>query len=180
MCVVDARTGELIWGSDFPTHHVHGTGFCSDIDRTQPGRECYGIEIAPFEGKGTNFAVMYNSKGKIIDRDITTTWSVFWDTDNQRELLNKGSLFKYKSPAVLHTAIEGRIIAVADVFGDWREEIITSVPGEIRIYSTTILTNNRHNCLIQDPIYRNYVAHSSNGYYHVPMTTNDIPFRSSR
>ena len=27
---------------------------------------------------------------------------------------------------------------VADVLGDWREEIITSVPGELRIYSTTI------------------------------------------
>jgi len=180
MCMVDARTGELIWGSKFPTYHVHGTGFCSDIDRTQPGRECYGVEIAPFEGKGNNFAVTYNNKGEIIDRDFITTWSVFWDTDNQRELLDRGKIFKYKSPVVFDTEIQGRIIAVADIFGDWREEIITSVPGEIRIYSTTILTNNRHTCLLQDPIYRNYVAQASNGYYHLPMTTYDIPFQSSR
>ncbi len=180
MCMVDAKTGEVIWGSQFPTHHVHGAGFCSDIDRTQPGRECYGVEIAPFEGKGTNFAVLYNSKGDIIDRDFIPTWSVFWDTDNQRELLNKGKITKYKSPVVFDTEIEGRIVAVADILGDWREEIITSVPGEIRIYSTTILANTRHNCLIQDPIYRSYVAHASNGYYELPMTTYDIPFRSSR
>ena len=180
MCVVDALTGEVVWGSNFPTFHVHGTGFCSDIDRTQPGRECYGVEIAPFEGKGNNFAVTYNNKGEIIDRDFITTTSVFWDTDNQRELLQRGRIYKYKSPAVLSTDIEGRVIAVADLFGDWREEIITSVPGEIRIYSTAILTNNRHNCLLQDPIYRNYVAQASNGYYHIPMTTYDIPFRSSR
>ncbi len=180
MCMVDAKTGEIIWGSQFPTHHVHGTGFCSDIDRTQPGRECYGVEIAPFEGKGSNFAVMYNSKGDIIDRDFITTWSVFWDTDNQRELLDKGKIYDYKGPTVHHDNIEGRVLAVADILGDWREEIITSIPGEIRIYSTTILANTRHNCLIQDPIYRSYVAHASNGYYELPMTTYDIPFRSSR
>jgi rhamnogalacturonan endolyase len=180
MCMADARTGEIIWGSQFPTHHVHGTGFCSDIDRTQPGRECFGIEIAPFEGKGSNFAVMYNSKGEIMDRDFITTWSVFWDTDNQRELLEKGKIYDYKGPTVHSSDIEGRVIAVADILGDWREEIITSVAGEIRIYSTTILANTRHNCLIQDPIYRSYVAHASNGYYEIPMTTYDIPFRSSK
>lgn len=180
MCLVDAKTGEIIWGSQFPTHHVHGAGFCSDIDRTQPGRECYGVEIAPFEGKGSNFAVMYNSKGEIMDRDFTTTWSVFWDTDNQRELLEKGKIYDYKGPTVHSTAIEGNIVAIADILGDWREEIITTLPGEIRIYSTTILSNTRHNCLIQDPIYRNYVANASNGYYEIPMTTYDIPFRSSR
>ena len=179
MCMVDARTGEIIWGSDFQTNHVHG-GFCSDIDRVNPGRECYAFEIAPFEGKGDNFAVMYNNKGQIIDRDFITTLSVFWDTDNQRELLDRGKISKYKSPAIFNTEIQGRVMAIADIFGDWREEIITCVPGELRIYTTTILTNNRHNCLLQDPIYRNYVAEASNGYYHVPMTTYDIPFKSSR
>jgi len=180
MCMVDAKTGEVIWGAEYPTNHIHGAGFCSDIDRTQPGRECYGVEISPFEGKRSNFAVMYNSKGEIIDRDFMTTWSVFWDTNNQRELLGNGKIYEYKGPTILHSEIEGRIIAVADILGDWREEIITSVSGEIRIYSTTILANTRHNCLIQDPIYRSYVAHASNGYYEVPMTTYDIPFRSSR
>lgn len=180
MCMVDARTGEIIWGSNFPTYHVHGAGLCSDIDRTQPGRECYGVEIAPFEGKGDNFAVLYNNKGEIVGRDFLPHWCVFWDSDNQRELIERGKIFKYKSPVVFDTEIKGRMMAVADLFGDWREEIITSVPGEIRIYSTTILTNNRHNCLLQDPIYRNYVAQASNGYYHIPMTTYDIPFQSSR
>ncbi len=68
MCMVDAKTGKIIWGTDFPTDHVHGTGFCSDIDRAHPGRECYGVEIMNFEGKRTNFTLMHNSKGEIIDR----------------------------------------------------------------------------------------------------------------
>ncbi len=66
MCMVDAKTGEIIWGIDFPTHHIHGRGLCSDIDRVHPGRECYGVEIAPFEGKRPDFAVMLNSKGTIL------------------------------------------------------------------------------------------------------------------
>lgn len=185
MCMVDAKTGKIIWGSNYPTDHIHGTGFCSDIDRTRPGRECYGIEIYNFEGKRKHFSVMYSSDGEIIDRDFISIRSVFWDSDNQRELLEDGHIFDYKGFDALELnkqdpTVEGRVIAIADIVGDWREEIITSVPGEIRIYSTTILTNNRHNCLIQDPIYRNYVAHASNGYYEQPMTTYDIPFLSSR
>ena len=30
--------------------------------------------------------------------------------------------------------IEGDLVAVADIFGDWREVIITTLPGEMRIY----------------------------------------------
>ncbi len=183
MCMVDAKNGEVIWGADYPTEHVHGTGFCSDIDRTHPGRECYGIEIYRNEGKGANFAVMYNSKGEIIDRDFTTIWSVFWDTDNQRELLDKdGTIYDYKGARSKDEGekVEGKIMAVVDVWGDWREEIITCVPGELRIYNSTILSHTRHNCLMQDPIYRNYISQISNGYYHLPMTTYDIPIHSSK
>jgi hypothetical protein len=181
MCMVDARTGEVIWGADYPTNHVHGTGFCSDIDRVHPGRECYGVEIADFEGKRTNFGVVYSNKGEIIQQDLmSTTTTAFWDTDNQRELISKGVISEYKGNTVFNTQIEGRVIAVADIFGDWREEIITSLDGELRIYSTPILANTRHVCLMQDPIYRNYVAQASQGYYEIPMTTYDIPFRSEK
>lgn len=180
MCLVDAKTGKILWGANYPTDHVHNTGFCSDIDRTHSGRECYGEEIYDFQGKDLNFAVAFSNKGEMIDRSFIPRLSVFWDTDNQRELLENGRIFDYKGPGVYNTDIEGSILAVADIVGDWREEIITSLPGEIRIYSTTILTNNRYNCLLQDPIYRNYVAEASNGYYELPMTTYDIPFRSAR
>lgn len=181
MCMVDARTGEVIWGVDFPTNHVHGTGFCSDIDRVHPGRECYGVEIANFEGKRTNFAVMHSSTGELISQDVMpTTTSILWDTDSQRELVGRETIYEYKGPTVFNTKPEGRIIAVADIFGDWREEIITSVEGELRVYISPILANTRHTCLMQDPIYRNNVAHASQGYYQVPMTTYDIPFRSSK
>jgi hypothetical protein len=47
------------------------------------------------------------------------------------------------SRSALLPGIEGRLAAVADVLGDWREEIITSLPGKLRIYTTTIPAGHR-------------------------------------
>jgi rhamnogalacturonan endolyase len=57
------------------------------------------------------------------------------------------------------------------VLGDWREEIITSVEGELRIYTTTIPATDRHVCLMQDPLYRLDVAHLAMAYAQPPMTS---------
>ena len=63
---------------------------------------------------------------------------------------------------------------MADVLGDWREEIITTVPGELRIYATTIPASDRRVTLMDDPFYRGNVTHASMGYYQVPMTSYDL------
>jgi len=53
---------------------------------------------------------------------------------------------------------------------DWREEIITILPGELRIYTTTIPACDRRISLMQDPVYRLDVAHASMGYPQSPVT----------
>ena len=67
----------------------------------------------------------------------------------------------------------GLVIAVAsglaDVLGDWREELITSIPGELRIYSTTVPAKSRRVCLMQDRLYRTSVAHQATGYFYPPQ-----------
>jgi rhamnogalacturonan endolyase len=98
---------------------------------------------------------------------------VHWDAVPQRQLLRGRSIVPYRG-AALPGRIEGRVLAVADVRGDWREEIITSVPGEIRIYSTILPARDRRITLIQDPIYRMDVVVASMGYYQVPMTSYDL------
>lgn len=75
---------------------------------------------------------------------------------------------KWKGP-VLSSGIQGQIHLVADLLGDWREEIVTFTAGELRIYSTTIPAKDRRICLMQDPIYRHDVTHRSMGYPHVPQ-----------
>lgn len=65
--------------------------------------------------------------------------------------------------------IPGQIVAIADVIGDWREEIVAALDGEVRIYTTTIPSTSRRACLMQDPLYRNYVAMVTMGYFYAPQ-----------
>lgn len=171
MCLVDAKTGKIIWGHDQPTRHVHSAGLCSDIDPTQPGSECYSGE-RDFKDKRW----LRDCKGRVISTDDLgglAPRAAYWDADLQRELVRRGRIVKYKGPE-LPPKIEGHIAAVADVIGDWREEIITSLPGEMRIYTTTIPAADRRPCLMQDPIYRMDVVCAAMGYFQVPMTSYDL------
>jgi hypothetical protein len=58
---------------------------------------------------------------------------------------------------------------IADLMGDWREEIVTVLPGELRIYTTTIPAADRRVTLMQDPIYRGDVTMRSQGYDQAPV-----------
>ena len=62
----------------------------------------------------------------------------------------------------------GQIVAIADVLGDWREELICSVEGKLQIVTTTIPATTRHASLMQDSLYRNEVSHVSMGYLYWP------------
>jgi rhamnogalacturonan endolyase len=62
--------------------------------------------------------------------------------------------------------VEGRAIAVMDCLGDHREEIVTSLPGELRIYTTTIPSQQRRLCLLEDRQYRLGIVAQTMGYYY--------------
>lgn len=73
--------------------------------------------------------------------------------------------------APVTTGIVGGVQQIADISGDWREEIVTFASGELRIYSTTIPAKDRRVSLIQDPIYRHAVTTRTMGYNHVPQVS---------
>ncbi len=171
MCLVDARTGTILWGHDEPTTHIHSSGLCADIDPAYPGSECYSGE-RDFKDKRW----LRSAQGKVIStKDLggLSPRSAYWDADRQRELVVGSRIRKYGAAEPLAT-IEGDLVAVVDLLGDWREEILTSVPGELRIYTTTLPAEDRRPCLLQDPIYRTDVALAAMGYYQVPMTSYDV------
>ena len=80
-----------------------------------------------------------------------------------------GGIEKYKGTGYPEQ-IAGSAILVADLLGDWREEILTALPGEIRIYSSTINAKDRRVALMKDSVYRAGVAHFSMGYIQSPVT----------
>jgi len=165
VCLVDAATGEIIWGFDGKTTHVHSQGMVGDIDPEFPGMECYAGEA-----KGGDQFFLYSADGKrLSDRDIgsLTPRPVWWDGDDLKEVDINNLLIKYRRDTIMK--IEGKVVMVADIVGDWREEIITSLPGELRVYSTNIPADTRKVSLVQNRQYRLGVANASMGYFYPPQ-----------
>jgi rhamnogalacturonan endolyase len=157
---------------------VHSQGLCSDIDARHPGAESYSADTD--EEKKPAWARLWTATGQVLSAELEWSFgptAVYWDADPQREVLWKGRLSSHNSGEPHEPRIEGKVVAVADIAGDWREEILTSVNGELRIYSTPIPAAERRPCLMQDPLYRNEVAVASMGYFQVPLLSYDMASR---
>ncbi len=158
VCLADAATGEIVWGYNKPTVHVHSGATVGDYDPEYPGMECYARP-----DRGDNRSFFYTSKGERLSDQVKMDDAVplWWDADETKELLRNGYIYKFKGDT-LGRNYPGSLIA--DLYGDWREEIIATLPGEIRIYSTTIPATTRKVCLMQNHEYRMDVASFSVGY----------------
>jgi rhamnogalacturonan endolyase len=170
ICLVDAASGKILWGIKEKTYHIHSRGLVSDIDPAHPGMECYSGE------SDLPRRWLHSANGTLIANETDfniglSPAAVYWDADPQRELLYGDRIRDYGTGYIHLSGISGYQVAWADTMGDWREEVIVSLAGEIRIYTTTIPAEDRRVCLMQDPIYRLDVAHNSMGYSQVPMTS---------
>lgn len=170
VCLVQARTGRLLWGNPEPTIHVHSQGMVGDIVPEAPGLECYAGEAKG----GTNYW-LYTATGKrLLDRSLgeLAPKAVYWLEGPTKVFIVKGRILRWPNREI--GRLEGRIVAIADCLGDWREEVITALEGELRIYTTTYLTDQRHVCLLQDRLYRNEVAVQTMGYFYPPQLSRPL------
>lgn len=164
--VADARTGKTIWKLNEPANHVHH-GYAADLDPRYRGLEIGGIDTdSSFERKRLG-RWLFSGDGELLYRDDKmpeqeAIRTLFWDADLQREIVSSIPRDFLGGPAGGVT--EGSFIMAADVLGDWREEMITSVKGEVRVYSTTIPAMDRRVSLMQDPQYRLAAVASAMGY----------------
>jgi len=165
VCLVEAKTGRQLWGNPEITVHVHGQAMVGDINPGEPGMECYAGEA-----KGGSNYWLYTASGKLLGKDSLGELSphaVFW-LDGPTKVFRVGKSL-YRWPREKVGELEGRVVAIADCIGDWREEIITALEGEIRIYSTTVPATTRRICLMQDRLYRTDVAAQTMGYFYPPQ-----------
>ena len=165
--LVDAATGKTLWANTEPTVHVHSQGMCADILAEHPGQECYAGEA-----KGGDQAWMYAAQGKRIGNEnigSLAPWTLWWDADPQKEIILGRKIMKFKGATLLDVKEAKSHRMVADILGDWREELIAFAAGEMRIYTTTIPAKVRRTCLMQDRLYRNDVAVQSMGYNAPPQ-----------
>ena len=164
----DALRGTLIFGSTEPSkdNQIAG-GLVGDIDAAFPGMEVWGDKY------------FFTARGAPIEGPVPPQNELaWWDGDLLREIHSRGSISKWKGPELGRT--EGTVQQVADLLGDWREEIVTFFNGELRIYVSAIPATDRRVTLMQDRLYRNDVTQRSMGYPHVPMTSSylGVPTRT--
>jgi len=169
----DARTGKILWTSD-PNKDV-GRGVAADIDPRHFGAEMWGGTEGLKNAKGERIGAAPRSMNFVI----------WWDGDLLRELLDRNVIAKWdwqngKLETLLTaegcTANNGSKATPtlsADLFGDWREEVIwrTTDNKELRIYTTTIPTRYRLTTLMHDPQYRLSIAWQNVAYNQPPHTS---------
>ncbi len=158
---MDGKTGRKLWAHKEPTRHIHAQGMAGDILADSPGMEVYAGE------RDLKKRWLYSAKGRLIEfreKGNLSPRPVWWDADPQKEVVLSGAIRDWGGKAI--QPIKGRVIVVVDCLGDYREEVITSLKGELRIYSTTVLTSDRRLCLMQDHQYRLGVVAQTMGYYY--------------
>ncbi len=177
--LVDAANGNILWQLQEPTAHMHSRGICSDIDCMHMGMEIYGADSDAH--KLTEKGWLLTADGKTIEKGANANFKfgvpcAWWDSDLQRELI-RGRAVNYGGGNA-SLPIRGRLMQVADVIGDWREEVICTHKGEVRIYTTRIPALDRRVCLMQDIPYRMRTLTNAMGYEQTP-TLSYLPAADS-
>ncbi len=168
--LVDAGSGEFIFGKGKKSWGDVGTGFAADIDPRFPGLEVW----SRFGGLYSATGIEISAKNPRHNDAVVCEHGVWWDDDLQREMTQDGRLLKFNHKARVFERMGttfSRTKLTADVLGDWREEIICVGEREIRVFSTTTLSNKRFRTFMHDPIYRLDVSFMTMGYDQSPNTS---------
>ena len=182
----DARTGKPIFtipsvkaateGGDRGEGPGRGNTF--NIDPRFPGAESWAA--------GAEMDGIHDATGKKIvekrPRGMPVNFGLYWDGDLLRELLDGNRVVKWNGETstldpllVAHACTSGNGTKAtpavsADLWGDWREEVIwtTRDKKELRIYTSTIPTKHRLVTFMHDPQYRAAVAWQNTAYNQPP------------
>lgn len=183
----DARTGELLFG--IPATNDVGRGVAADIDPNSPGYEMWATTSDPNGGS----RYVYSSDGQQLYQtpsNMFYNFLVWWDADLTRELLDRTTISDWNNPgrsnfdlnpgqggtqqfapnASSNNGTKSTPSLAADIFGDWREEVIwrRSDNTALEIFTTIIPATNRLYTLMHDPQYRQAIAWQNSGYNQPP------------
>ena len=179
---LDAKTGVTIWG--IPANTDVGRCNAADIDPRYKGYECFGSAgVKDGAGVTTTTNYLIDCKGNLIsNKKPTQNFSIWWDADLNRELLDSNKIDKWdymngKTSNMLtatgyssNNTTKATPCLSADLFGDWREEVIFRKDDNtsIRIYTTNLITTNKLYTLMHDTQYRTAIAWQNSAYNQPP------------
>ncbi|MCC8169212.1 MAG: bacterial Ig-like domain-containing protein, partial [Oscillospiraceae bacterium] len=171
--VIDAATGEII-------HHISATSDTGRGTMVNTGQGGY-YQITAASGINTYIA----EGGDVFTKaSVTggTNFRVFWDGDLYDELLDGTTVTSWSGSSfdtifnagnygcVKINGTKSNPALQADLFGDWREELVypTTDGTALRVFTTTTETDYKIKTLMQDPVYRSGVAAEQTAYNQPP------------
>ncbi len=163
----NAKDGTIIW--ETKNTGDNGRGMAAPLLANTPGWQMWSAT------GGGLFDASQKTVGAVPSSDNFAIW---WDGTLNRALENGTSITSYSGTTYLDASAccesnngsKSVPVLTADVFGDWREEVIyrTKASDALHIYTTTIPTTNRLYTLMHDPIYRMSVATENVAYNQPP------------
>lgn len=172
----DAATGEVIF--QFPSKQDIGRCMAADIDPTHEGVEVWSPNTDGVRSfKGELISPRHDYEGPTKSR-VPVNFSVLWDGDLLRELLDGVVISKYDwetgnvnkikefEGCSSNNGTKRTPCLQADILGDWREEVLvrTEDNTSLRLYVTDIPTDYRFHTFMEDPAYRVSVANQNVAY----------------
>ncbi|MBC3846538.1 T9SS type A sorting domain-containing protein [Winogradskyella echinorum] len=173
----DPLTGNVLWS--VPGSGDIGRGLTADIDPNYLGAESWSSD-------GTG---VYSATGQLITTTYPTTvgnaqtynMAAWYDGDLLRELVDKTVITKWNattsstdrlltayniSGTTSNNGTKSNPCLIADILGDWREEIIwrNNTNTALNIFTTPNVTTHRIFTLMHDPLYRTSIAWQNVGY----------------
>ena len=184
----DAGTGEVLFGAY--SGKDTGRGMIGDVDPAVPGIENWAIGMQSADGT------------KLSTSQPGTNMSIKWAADMTTQIVNgsgdqtptiddwkRGRLLTAEGTRT-NNGTKGTPSLVADVVGDWREEMLvrTADSTALRMYMSTEVTNHKLYTLMHDPQYRAEVARQNTTYnqpsytdfyFASDMEFGDVPLRAA-
>ena len=178
--------GKVIWGTPQPSAEGvdNGRGMAADIDS-----EYRGYEVWSAKGGGMKTA----TGQKIGSPSVSTNFRIYFDGDVYDELLDGAYLTKFDSKskksnvyfdgskalgAAGCNGTKNTPSLVADLFGDWREELVVrseNDPTTMYIVSTPVTSEHRVYTLMHDATYRVSIAWQNTAYNQPPHVGYYLP-----
>lgn len=169
----DAKTGATNWG--IATTGDVGRSMAADIDPSRRGYEMWGSSGNLYDVKGN----------QISTNKPTYNFGIWWDGDLGRELLDGTKIDRWNyvtnslnrvftvyqaAPISSNNSTKANPCLQADLFGDWREEVMYRYSDNtaLVIFTTNTPTDYRIRTLMHDPQYRTAVAWQNSAYNQPP------------
>ncbi|MDR2693244.1 MAG: T9SS type A sorting domain-containing protein [Chitinispirillales bacterium] len=156
-----------------------GRGNAADLDAAVPGFKFWaagGMGLYDLAGNVVSATLPNNGNNTGVCNFV-----VWWDGDLSRELLDGNQITKWSVANNRGTRLltaygansvngtKSTPVLQADLFGDWREEVVLAAGSDaVRIYTTTITTTHRLVTMMHDPTYRCAVAWQNSSYNQPP------------